>query len=413
MKKFEWLVAKRIRLNKDFSGTSQSNIIAIIGIAIAIIVILLSFAIVTGFKQEISNKVIGFDSQIAITAIKNDELNNSEYIYNSDTLNLILRDCIGDTPNISLTFNLSGILKTNENYKAVIIKGVDNNYNWDFIKKNIIAGNIPDNNDNNIIISNIISNKLNLSVGDKVFAYFFLDGNIKTRKLNISGIYDSHFGEYDEIYTFSPIGLTQNIANVSDKVGNIIEINGIDNNKIEEISSLIQDSIFKAYNNNILSNYLDIKNIYQREAIYFNWLELLDMNVIIILILMSFISGFTLISSLFIIILEKVNMIGILKSIGAKNSQIRLIYIFIIEKLIFKGLIIGNLIGLLLIIIQKKFHLIPLNADTYYLNFVPVDISLKIIFIINIGIIISSVLILIIPTQIISTISPIKTIKHE
>lgn len=418
MKIFEWFVAKRLRLNKDFSGISQSNIIAITGIAISFIVILLSFAIVTGFKNEIRNKVIGFDSQITITPTSNNEIYNSEYIYNSDTLISILHTCITKEANISLLLNTSGILKTENNYKAVIFKGVDNNYNWSFIQENLINGKIPDYTDDannyNIIISDIISNKLQLGVEDNIYAYFFIDGNIKSRKLKISGIYDSNFSEYDDIYVFTPISFTQKINNVNNNTGNCIEINKIENhNDIEHISTIIQDSIFNAYNNNLIRDFYEVKNIYQRGAIYFNWLELIDMNVIIILILMSLISGFTLISSLFIIILEKVNMIGIFKSLGATNNQIRHVFIFIMEKLILKGLIIGNLIGLILIFIQKELHIIPLNAETYYLNFVPIDISINTIILINLGIIIGSALILIIPTHIISKISPIKTIRHE
>ncbi len=418
MKIFEWFVAKRLRLNKDFSGISQSNIIAITGIAITFIVILLSFAIVTGFKNEIRNKVIGFDSQITITPTSNNEIYNSEYIYNSDTLISILHTCITKEANISLLLNTSGILKTENNYKAVIFKGVDNNYNWSFIQENLINGKIPDYTDDannyNIIISDIISNKLQLGVEDYIYAYFFIDGNIKSRKLKISGIYDSNFSEYDDIYVFTPISFTQKINNVNNNTGNCIEINKIENhNDIEHISTIIQDSIFNAYNNNLIRDFYEVKNIYQRGAIYFNWLELIDMNVIIILILMSLISGFTLISSLFIIILEKVNMIGIFKSLGATNNQIRHVFIFIMEKLILKGLIIGNLIGLILIFIQKELHIIPLNAETYYLNFVPIDISINTIILINLGIIIGSALILIIPTHIISKISPIKTIRHE
>ena len=418
MKIFEWFVAKRLRLNKDFSGISQSNIIAITGIAITFIVILLSFAIVTGFKNEIRNKVIGFDSQITITPTSNNEIYNSEYIYNSDTLISILHTCITKEANISLLLNTSGILKTENNYKAVIFKGVDNNYNWSFIQENLINGKILDYTDDannyNIIISDIISNKLQLGVEDYIYAYFFIDGNIKSRKLKISGIYDSNFSEYDDIYVFTPISFTQKINNVNNNTGNCIEINKIENhNDIEHISTIIQDSIFNAYNNNLIRDFYEVKNIYQRGAIYFNWLELIDMNVIIILILMSLISGFTLISSLFIIILEKVNMIGIFKSLGATNNQIRHVFIFIMEKLILKGLIIGNLIGLILIFIQKELHIIPLNAETYYLNFVPIDISINTIILINLGIIIGSALILIIPTHIISKISPIKTIRHE
>lgn len=418
MKIFEWFVTKRLRLNKDFSGTSQSNIIAITGIAITFIVILLSFAIVTGFKNEISNKVIGFDSQITITPTSNNEIYNSEYIYNSDTLISILHTCITKEANISLLLNTSGILKTENNYKAVIFKGVDNNYNWSFIQENLINGKIPDYTDDvnnyNIVISDIISNKLQLDIEDNVYAYFFIDGNIKSRKLRISGIYNSNFSEYDEIYVFTPISFTQKVNNVNNNVGNCIEINKIGNyNNIEHVSNIIQDSIFNAYNNNIIRDFYEVKNIYQRGAIYFNWLELIDMNVVIILILMSLISGFTLISSLFIIILEKVNMIGIFKSLGATNSQIRHIFIFIMEKLILKGLFIGNLIGLILIFIQKELHIIPLNAETYYLNFVPIDISINTIILINFSIIIGAALILIIPTHIISKISPIKTIRHE
>lgn len=418
MKNFERFIAGRLRVHKNTTGISQNSIIAIGGISIAFIVMLLSFSIVTGFKNEIRNKVIGFDSQISISPqLDFKDLNNSDFIVLNDTLKSIISQNLDHKANIALTLITPGILKTEDNYKAVIFKGADNNFNWDFISKNIIAGNIPDYNDSsnvyNIIISNATSKALNISVNDNIFAYFFVNGGIKSRKLKIAGIYNTHFGEFDEIYVFAPIEFTQKIANVNSDYGNNIEINNLNEDEINKYTQILNDSIFNAYHNNIIDYFPNIKNVYQKGAIYFNWLDMLDMNVIIILILMTFISGFTLISCLFIIILENVNTVGVLKSLGATNTQIKHIFIYIAEKLVLKGLLIGNIIGLFILFIQDYYKLIPLDADAYYLNYVPVDINWITIISLNIGVIITSILILLIPSHIISKISPIKTIKYE
>ena len=415
--KFELYIAQRLRL-KNYNGSKQNSpsiSIAVIGVALAIIIMMIAIVVVLGFKHEIRDKVMGFDAQITISNSDYTEKDKS-YITFNDTLKSIINTTI---PNgqISLSIKQPGILKTDNDFMGIVFKGMDKNYDWKFISDNLISGSIPnyndENNQNKIIISKIISSSLKLNIGDKIYAYFFENNKIRTRRFEIAAIYETHFGEYDKLFAFSSLNTLQKLNNIDSITGNSIEIRNLPISEIENSSYNLQDSLIQACYTNKLSSLHRVDTVYNTGALYFNWLDLLDTNVIVILILMSLVSGFTLISSMFIIILERVNMIGIMKSLGATNTQIRRIFIYLTERLVIKGILWGNAIALTIIFLQSKFKLIPLDPEAYYLNYVPTEINWWYILLLNTGVIIISGLILILPSHLISTISPAKTIKFE
>lgn len=415
--KFELYIARRLRL-KNYNGSKQNSpsiSIAVIGVALAIVIMMIAIVVVLGFKHEIRDKVMGFDAQITISNSDYTEKDKS-YITFNDTLKSIINTTI---PNgqISLSIKQPGILKTDNDFMGIVFKGMDTNYDWEFISDNLISGSIPnyndENNQNKIIISKIISSSLKLKIGDKIYAYFFENNKIRTRRFEIAAIYETHFGEYDKLFAFSSLNTLQRLNNIDSISGNSVEIRNLPISEIENASYNMQDSLIQACYTNKLSSLHRVDTVYNTSALYFNWLDLLDTNVIVILILMSLVSGFTLISSMFIIILERVNMIGIMKSLGATNTQIRRIFIYLTERLVIKGILWGNAIALTIIFLQSKFKLIPLDPEAYYLNYVPTEINWSYILLLNIGVIIISGLILILPSHLISTISPAKTIKFE
>lgn len=415
--KFELYIARRLRL-KNYNGSKQNSpsiSIAVIGVALAIVIMMIAIVVVLGFKHEIRDKVMGFDAQITISNSDYTEKDKS-YITFNDTLKSIINTAI---PNgqISLSIKQPGILKTDNDFMGIVFKGMDTNYDWKFISDNLISGSIPnyndENNQNKIIISKIISSSLKLKIGDKIYAYFFENNKIRTRRFEIAAIYETHFGEYDKLFAFSSLNTLQRLNNIDSISGNSVEIRNLPTSEIENASYNLQDSLIQACYTNKLSSLHRVDTVYNTGALYFNWLDLLDTNVIVILILMSLVSGFTLISSMFIIILERVNMIGIMKSLGATNTQIRRIFIYLTERLVIKGILWGNAFALTIIFLQTKFKLIPLDPEAYYLNYVPTEINWSYILLLNIGVIIISGLILILPSHLISTISPAKTIKFE
>lgn len=415
-------IARRLQLKGSKRDTSSSStIIAVTGVAIAIAVMVITLCVVYGFKNQINEKVIGFDSQITINPANDYFTGNTDYaITLTDSLSQIITSALGGDSSkatIAISLKQPGILKTDDNFAGLIFKGINNQNDLSFLKKNIVEGELPnlgvDSCKNKIIISSSTSSSLNITVGDKINTYFFINNNIRARKFEIAAIYNSYFGDYDKLIAYAPITTLQRIAQIDSISGTTIEITGIDNELIYDKSIEIQTAINQAVYGQKLNKIYRVDNVLNSGAMYFNWLELLDTNVIVILILMSCVAGFTLISCLFIIILERVKTIGLLKAIGATNSQVRQIFIHMAQRLVLRGMLIGNILSLSFMYIQDKYHIIPLDPEAYYLSFVPVEFNWWHIIALNIGVIIISSLILILPSHLASTISPSQTMRYE
>ncbi|MDE6249104.1 MAG: ABC transporter permease, partial [Paramuribaculum sp.] len=266
---------------------------------------------------------------------------------------------------------------------------------------------------NTIIISTDKARKLGAVEGDRIYAHFFRNNTIASRRLTVKAVYDTRFSDYDGLYAFTPALLLQQLAGVDSTTVGAVEINGIQGRNVEEVTDRLRAATMQLSINDTPGRIYEVSNVRQAGAMYFNWLELLDTNVAVILILMTLVSGFTLISSLFILILDRINTIGLLKAMGADNSLVRAIFIVMAERLVVRGLVIGNIIGLGLLFVQHKWHLIPLDPEAYYLAFVPVEINWWYIVVLNVGVAVVSCLMLILPSQMISTLSPARSIRYE
>ena len=414
--KTELFIAKRLykgdkKNEKRVSSPAVS--IAVAGIALGLTVMILSVCIVIGFKKEIRGKVIGFGSHIQITSFEN----NSSYELNPIAISDTLRGKLYSNPQIKHVqpyIIKPGIIKTEDNFQGVVLKGVNENYDWNFFKKNMIEGHIIEPNDtssiNQAIISKDIANKLHLKLGDK-FNTYFVQEPVRARRFEITGIYQTNFEDYDKLYILTDMSLLAKLNQWDDDYASGLEVLVKDYNQLD----LTTQNLFfdMASHRDKLDNTLYARSIKDINPIIFDWLNLLDMNVWIIIILMLVVSGFTMISGLLIIILERTNMIGILKAVGTRDFNIRKIFLYLSSFLILKGLFWGNIIALIICFAQKYLHIIKLNPEVYYTSYVPIDINLWNILIINVGTLIVSMLMIIGPSYLIAKISPAKSIKFE
>lgn len=380
---------------------------------------ILSITIVLGFKNEISNKIYNLDSHIKVFNVNmNTNMSENLNTVNANDIIPCLQNCSfhDSIATMSLIAEQPAIFKTANDFKGIVYKGVDANYNWDYIKKHLIKGRIPDMSGNadiyEITISKIMASQLNLDVNDRIYTYF-IDEKVKVRRMTIVGIYSSDFEEYDQAYVLGNIKALQNINRWDEHTGTYV---GIDSKYLDDIEEQAYSIFITLAKNTSDSNGRLLYNVSETNSnnvAYFSWLGLLDMNVVIIIILMSIVSAFTLVSALLMIVLERINLIGTLKSLGASSSSIRNIFIYLTQKLIFKSIIIGNAISLVLAFLQKEFHLIKLDAESYYMPYIPIEIDWGLIILLNIGIIILSYLTLIIPSMVVSSIKPSESIKFE
>ena len=405
----EYYIAKRIASEKNAGKeeTKPAVRIAIGGIAIGLIVMLLAVAIVIGFKSEVRNKLIGFGSHIQISvAVDKDSAVEPLTIDSAMMARLESGKAICHT---QATATQPGIIKTDDNFHGIVLKGVSNDFNWDFFKQYLKEGKIPaiskDSVCKEVLVSKKVMELMKLRVGDKIRTYFIIDGKVRVRPLTISGVYSTGFSDYDKLVIISDIKHIQKLNGWEQNQCGTIEVLTDAPEKIDEAN----DEVFSVIGNKVdvqSQKSLRSRTIREMNPQIFSWLDMLDMNVVIILALMMLVSGFTIISGLLILILGRTNMIGILKTLGAQNWSIRKIFIYQTLFLVGKGMLIGNIVGLTLCLLQKQFGLIGLDAENYYVDTVPISLSFTNWLLINIGVFATSALMLVGPTYIITKISP-------
>ena len=412
--KFEFSIAKRLQLiskdSKSKSATFTLNI-ATFGIALAIVIMVASIAIVSGFKTTIVHKLTDLQPHIKITNGQNISESPIKTIDYSEILQILKDNNFNNITSASPIFETPCIFKTNNEFAGLIFKGIDKDYDRENISKCIFQGYFKTGKDS-IVISKGIATKLNLSVGDRPIVYFTADGKIKQRRLTIAGIFSSEFEEFDRNFIFGNINIARSVNRIEGNLATSAEIRLKDIDGLENTKQKIIDSIYNYLYTSGSNSVFQMVTITEEFSSYFAWLDLLDTNIVVILALMTLVACFSLIAGLLIVVLNRTNMIGILKSMGASNSSIQKIFIILAGKLIGKAMIIGNAIGFAIIILQKHFHVIKLDPETYYMSFVPVDINAWLIAL-NIGVAIISIIALIGPSFIVTSISLTKTIKFE
>ena len=409
-------IARRIHFSKENNKKKVSKPavrIALGGIALGLAVMILSLAIVVGFKNEVGRKVMGFGSHIQITSLTNNRTDDLPPISFSDTL----INAINDVPNVNytqVTATKPAIIKTKTDFQGIVLKGVDAHYNWDFFKEYLKEGELPVYNDstasNEVLISKKQADALKLSVGDKFICYFIQD-QVRLRQFTISGIYSTGLADFDKLFIVSDIQHIRMLNNWNENTATSIElfVNDLDN--LSDISY----NIYLATARNFTGNYNPYytRSIYELQPQIFGWLDLLDLNMVVILILMFSVASFTMISGLLIIILEKTTLIGTLKVLGANNWTIRKIFLYQASFLIGKAMLWGNVIGLGMYFIQKYLKVVKLDPEVYFVDYAPVELIPWQAVALNIGVGVAILCILVIPSYLIAKISPAKSIKFE
>lgn len=412
----ELFIARRLRLNSKDKGvnSSPSHAIATLGVSLSIFIMILSLAIVGGFKSEIANKIYSLDSHIRVynAALG---LDDNIYTIHTDDVMPVIRSTFADdvVANMSLIADQSAIIKTADDFKGIVFKGVDGNYDWSYIGSTLVSGRLPGRaKPEEVLISNSVAKKLRIGVGDKIYTYF-CNQKIKVRRVVVTGIFNTDFDDFDSNYLLGSLTLLQGVNGWSENTGNYVGINVKDTAQIPALSYLLFSKLAaSAYNTDNRTVY-NVTNTTQTNASFFSWLSLLDMNVIIIICLMAIVSGFTLISVLLMIVLERIKLIGLLKTLGADGSMIRRIFILLTQKLILRSLIIGNVLGIGLALVQKYFHIIRLNPEAYYMPYVPIQIDWLTIALLNVCVFVAAYLTLLGPSHIISSIKPSTTLRYE
>jgi lipoprotein-releasing system permease protein len=397
-------------------GTSFSrpiNVIAIVGIAMGLSVMILAVAILTGFKKQIREKVVGFGSHIQIMNF--DSNNSFESTPISDTQNFIHKiKQIPGIAHIQVFATKAGIIRTDEDIQGVVLKGIGPDFDWSYFKSNMVDGSVITVTDtgrtDKVIISKKISEMLRLKTGDS-FTMLFVQDPPRMRKFTISGIYETSLEEFDKMYVFCDIGHIKKLNGWKDDQVSGFEVYINDFDKLDEMTSEVRDAI--GYKITEEDTKFKVTNIRIRYPQIFDWLNFQDINVIIIILLMLIVAGFNMISGLLILILEKTNMIGVLKSLGAEDITIRRVFLYQATYLIGKGLFWGNFIGIGLAFLQLKTGLITLDPTSYYIKTVPVNLELTHLLLLNAGTMAAIIIMLLVPSQLISRISPVKAIRYD
>lgn len=388
--------------------------IAMLGVAIGLAVMIVTVSVVLGFKHTIRDKVIGFGSHIQIESLM--AIGNQVEL-NDSTMDILSH--MAGVQHIQRFAMTQGILKTDSDFLGVAFKGIDEQYQTDFLQQHVIDGKMPTFNakesTNSIAISKVIADKLNLKADDRIFAYFITDDGVKARKFTVAAVYQTNMNKFDQALCFTDLFTTRKLNGTdTTDIYSGAEIS-VDNLELLDPIALDVAQELKFINSQIEEPQLTLasRTIFEAYPQIFTWLELLDINVWIILALMVCVAGFTMISGLLIIILERTQMIGILKALGARNKTIRHTFLWFSAFIIGQGLLLGDIIGIGIVFLQQQFGFVTLDPASYYVKEAPMELNVPIIVALNVTTLLVSVFILIAPSYLISFIHPAKSMRYE
>ena len=411
----ELFIARRLVKDRENKKNLSRRIvsIAIFGISLGLAVMIVSIAVLTGFKNEIRNKVIGFGSHIQILNFDSNTSYETTPISKKQSFYPGLDDIQG-IKHIQVFGYKPGIIKTKTDIQGIVLKGIDKDFDWSFFDKNIVEGEKFEINDssttNKVLISKYVATLLKLEEGDD-FAMYFIQDPPRMRKFVISGIYETSLEELDKLYMLVDIKHIQKLNGWTPDQVSGFEVILDDFKYLNYMTYFVRSEVgSKLYDDGSMLKVVDIREKYHQ---IFDWLNLQNMNVKIILIIMLLVAGGNMISGLLVLILERTNMIGIFKALGSNNSYIRNIFLYQAGFLITKGLLWGNILGIGICLLQKKFSIIKLDQASYFLKEVPINLNVMHILGLNIGTLLCIILMLLLPSLIISRISPVKTIRYS
>ena len=388
--------------------------VALVGMIVGVMVMVLTICIVVGFKQTVTAKVAGFGSHIQLVSFDNNNTYDMQPIEVSDSLLQRLAS-FGNVRQAAPFVTKPGMFKTEDAFHGIVLKGTDY---WDFFEGNLTEGVLPAA-QNEVLVSSSVAKQLHLAVGEAVTAYFVDETDVRARRFRISGLYDSGFTQFDDLFVLTPFAAAQRLLSfdASEVAPDAVVCSGVEI-LVDDFSRLDEtaDNIYFATVNHLDGNGYNVYyvlTLQEQNPAVFAWLDLLDMNVVVIIVLMLLVAGFNIVSGLIILILDGVQLIGTLKALGADNRFVRRIFLTQAAMLIGKGVLWGNLIGLGLAAVQYFGHIIPLEAATYYVDSVPVAFAWGWIIALNVLTISLSMLVLLLPSMIISRISPAKVMHFE
>jgi lipoprotein-releasing system permease protein len=403
----EFFLANRLVSKSKGSFSWTFVVIAITSIALGVAIMFIAVAILTGFKKEIREKVVGFSGHVLITRFAENATYEPQPIEKNQPFYLKIKHT-PEVSHIQVFATKAGIIKTREHIQGIILKGIGADFNWDFFRDKMVEGRIFKVSDTSrtdeVIISRKIANLMNLHLNDDLRMYFIVGNTTPGRKFKIAGIYDTGLEEFDKLYVIADIHHIQKLNNWTDN-----EIGGFEVflKKFEDIDRM------GVYVYHQIGFNLDASTVKMLNQQIFDWLDLQDINVLIILILIVLVSSTTIISTLLILILERTAMIGILKALGMRNRGIRNVFFYNAFYIVGWGMFWGNLLGFTLCFLQKQYSLVTLSQETYYVSVIPVNMDIWNILMINAGTLLICYLIFIIPSLIISRVSPVKAIRFS
>ena len=406
----ETQIAMRLYFSKEGEKrTSRPAVrVALAGMIVGVLVMILTICVIVGFKQTITQKIAGFGAHIQLVSFDNNNTYDMQPIEVDDSL-LCQLQSYPYVQAVAPFITKPGMIKTDSAFHGIVLKGTDY---WDFFAANIVEGTIPQT-PQEVIVSQSVLNRLNLQIGGTVNAYFVSEtADVRARRWKIVGVYQTGFEQFDQLFIIAPMETASRLQGWEEKNYSGVEILLSDVSHLDEVADEMYFEVVNKVDENGYNIYY-IQTLHQQNPAVFAWLDLLDMNVIVIIILMLLVAGFNIISGLIILIMESVRLIGTLKALGADNHFVRRIFLTQAALLVGKGVVWGNIIGLAIAAIQYFGHIIPLDPITYYVSYVPITFAWGWIILLNVLTIALSMLILLVPSMIITRISPAKVMHFE
>lgn len=411
-----YFLARRIYADNDnHKKVSRPAVrIATIGVAVGLAVMIVSVCVVLGFKHAIRDKVVGFGSHIQVAEFSMLQQGSDSPNEVDDSVMNVLRHIEG-VKHVQRFAMKQGILKTDSDFLGVAFKGVGPEFDSTFIHQHLLEGVVPKFSDkssgNKILVSKVMADKLKLTCGSRIFAYFIDDSGVRTRRFTIAGIYQTNLTQYDNVMCYTDLYTAVKLNGWPEDMASGAELQVSDFSKLDEVEDRVVRQVNRTSDS--YGNTYSSKTIKELSPQIFSWLDLLDLNVWIILIIMMAVAAVTMISGLLIIILERTQMIGLLKALGARNAMVRHTFMWFAAFIIGRGLLWGNIIALGLVALQYFTGIVKLDPATYYVSSVPVEVNVLFVVLLNIGTLLISLFVLIGPSFLISHIHPAKTMTYE
>ena len=413
-------IASRLRIGAGGSRSARTGaVIAVAGVAIAIAVMEFTMAVVGGFRDEIREKVLGFDAEVSITPAYNPDSGAvDEYMFQDSVLEALARGVCPDA-RLSLSLRRPAVVKTDSDFAAVYFAAyAPAAHDYAFERSCVTDGVWPDygsdSTASHVVLSAATARMLNLGVGDRPMLYFVNDGgDIRARRARVVALFESRIEERDKNTAYASMEMLRAVSGLGEGWGTQLEIRGVGVDSAAVAAGRLQDAIVAEWQYGGIDKLYPVDNVARSGAVYLNWLDLLDTNVVVIFILMLLVAASTLVAGLFIIVLEHISTIGVLRSLGASKAMVRRVFVAVSMRLVGYGMIAGNAVGLGLLVVQKYTRIMPLDPEMYYIDHVPVAMNPWMLLLLNIGVALAAWLILVLPSRIAAKVDPAQTMRYE